>query len=81
MESDSKLTDASRRRFLTRTASAATLLGLNGLLPAYARAMNVAAGPGRDVTMDFEIGRTEIDIAGARGAPPPSHRPVTDTAR
>ena len=66
MEPDSKLTDASRRRFLTRTASAATLLGLNGLLPAYARAMNVAAGPGRDVSMDFEIGRTEIDIAGTR---------------
>lgn len=66
MEPDSKLTDASRRRFLTRTASAATLLGLNGLLPAYARAMNVTAGPGRDVSMDFEIGRTEIDIAGTR---------------
>ena len=58
--------DASRRRFLTRSASAATLLGLNGLLPAYARAMNVTAGIGRDVSMDFEIGRTEIDIAGAR---------------
>ncbi len=58
--------DPSRRRFLRQTAGAGGLLGLSALLPAYARALSPARGAGRDVSMDFEIGRTPIEIAGAR---------------
>lgn len=58
--------DPSRRRFLQNTLGATGLLGLNALLPAYARPFRAQGGAGRDVSLDFEIGQTEIDIAGAR---------------
>lgn len=70
--------DNERRRLLHVLVSSGLIVGLNTLLPGYARAGNgndvapvaepITGGTARDVVMDLHIRRKTIDIAGGRAS-------------
>jgi CopA family copper-resistance protein len=70
--------DGDRRRLLIALAGTGALAGLESLLPSYARgdalsprsgiAAQVAGGPPRPVSLDFDVRRERIAIAGGHGS-------------
>ena len=70
--------DSDRRRLLIALAGTGALAGLESLLPSYARgealslrsgiAAQVAGGPPRPVSLDFDVRRERVAIAGGHGS-------------